>query len=146
MEAAHSAHKDHVLQTVQISIKKSLSLPLIDNWDSFRPNTTFEEMFHVAFRGEVNTIGGPVEFAERELFIAASLLATRARSLGMLNTPEIVGSLAGFSDEILYTYQGDATEIAAIGSCIQLLCGASPLLQGQPESLERQDTSCVGWS
>ena len=60
----------------------------------------------------------------------------RARSLGILNTPEIVGSLAeglGFSDEVLYNYQGDAAEIAVIGSCIQLLCGASPLMQDQPE-------------
>ena len=94
-------------------------------------------MFHVTFWDEVNnTIGGPVEVAERESFTAVSLLAARARSLGILNTPEIVGSLAeglGFSDEVLYNYQGDAAEVAAIGSCIQLLCGASPLVQGQLE-------------
>ena len=94
-------------------------------------------MFDVAFGDDVdNPIGGPIEVAERESFIAASLLAARARGLGILNTPEIVGGLAeglGFSDEVLYNYQGDAAEIAAVGSCIQLLCGASPLVQDQPE-------------
>jgi len=134
---SHPAHTDHILQTAQILIKKSPSLPLINNWDSSRPNATFEEMFAVAFRDDVNNaIRGPIEVAERESFIAGSLLAARARSLGILNTPEIVGSLAeglGFSDEILYNYQGDVAEIAAIGSCIQLLCGASPLVQDQLE-------------
>ena len=44
-----------------------------------------------------------------------------------------MGSLAegmGFSDGVLFGYQGD---IAAIGSCVQLLCGAPPLMQDQPE-------------
>ena len=31
------------------------------------------------------------------------------------------------------TYQGDLAKIAAISSCIQLLCGASWLMQGQPK-------------
>jgi hypothetical protein len=114
------------------------SLPLINNW-SFHPNATFEEMFHVSFQEDVDdTIGRPIEVAERESHIAASLrvLAARARSIGILITPEIVGCLAeglGFSDDVVHSYQGDEAEIAAIGSCIQLLCGASPLLQDQPK-------------
>jgi hypothetical protein len=139
--AAHPAHTDQVLQTVQILIKKSPSLPLINNWHSSRPNATFKEMFGVAFRDYVNSaIGGPIEVAERESFIAASLLAARARSLEILITPEIVGSLAeglGFSDEVLYNYQGDVAEIAAIGSCIQLLCGASALVQDLPKRFSK---------
>ena len=63
-------------------------------------------MLEVAFGDDVNSaIGGPIEVAERESFIAASLLAARARNLGILNTPEIMGSLAeglGFSNEFLY--------------------------------------------
>ena len=37
----------------------------------------------------------------------------------------------GFSDDALCNYQGDLAEIAAVSSCIQLLCGASWLVQGQ---------------
>jgi len=39
----------------------------------------------------------------------------------------------GFSDEVLFHYQGDVAEIAATGSCIQLLCRASSLVQDQPK-------------
>jgi len=133
---AHPAHTDHVLQTIQILIKTP-SLPLINNWDSSRPNATFEEMFRVAFRDDVNSaIEARIEVAERASHIAASLLAGRARSIGILNTPEIMGSLAeglAFSDEVQCNYQGDAAKIAAIGACIQLLGGALPLVQDQPE-------------
>ena len=69
-------------------------------------------------------------------YIAASLLSGRARSLGLLDTPQIVGSLAeglAFADEVLYNYQGEAAEITAIGSCLQLLGGASRLMQEQPD-------------
>jgi len=127
----HPAHTDHVLQTAQI-LTKTPSLPLINNWDSSRPNATFEEMFHVAFGDDVvnNAIREP-DVEERESYIAASLLGSRARSIGILDTPEVVGSLAeglAFSDEVQRSYQGNAAEIAAIGACIQLLGGASPLV------------------
>jgi len=75
------------------------------------------------------------EIAERKSHLAASLLAARARYFGLLNTPATMGSLAeglGFPDDIRCYYQGGAAETAAIGSCIQLLCGVSPLVQKQP--------------
>lgn len=65
-----------------------------------------------------------------------SLLAARARSIGILNTPEVLGCLAeglGFSDEVVHSYRGDEAKIAAVSSCIQLLCAASRLLRDQPE-------------
>jgi len=131
----HPAHIDHVLQAVQILINTP-SLPLINNWDSSRPNATFEEMFHVALRDDVNdSIRGDLEVAERKSHLAASLLAARARYFGLLNTPATMGSLAeglGFPDDIRCHYQGGAAEIAAIGSCIQLLCGVSWLVQKLP--------------
>ncbi|KAF8965585.1 hypothetical protein BDZ97DRAFT_1811389 [Flammula alnicola] len=131
----HPAHTDHTLHSIKLLLDTP-SLPLINNWDSSRPNATFAEMFHVAFRDDFNNTIGEIEFAERDSYIAVSLLGARARSMGMLNTPEIVGSLAeglGFPDEVLYHYQGDVAEIAAVGSCLQLLGGASSLVQDQPE-------------
>ena len=148
--AAHPAHTDYILQTVQILIKKSPSLPLINNWDSSRPNVTFKEMFRIAFGDDINdTIRGPIEVAECESYIAGSLLATCARSIGILNTPRIVGSLAeglGFSDDALCNYQGDLAEIAAIGSCVQLLCGASWLVQGQPKRDSQKIRHWLRWT
>jgi len=132
---ARPAHTDHILRTIQI-LFETPSLPLTENW-SFCPTATFEEMFRVAFQEDLDgAIGPPVEVAERELHLAASLLGARARSIGVLDTPNIVGSLAeglGFPDEVLFHYQGDVAEIAATGSCIQLLCGASSLVQDQPK-------------
>ena len=128
----HLGVSNYILQTVQILIKNSLSLLLINNWDSSHPNATFKEMFCIAFGDD--TICGPIEVAEHELYIAGSLLATCARSIGILNTLRIVGSLVeglGFSDNALCNYHGDLAEIAAVSSCIQLLCGASWLMQGQ---------------
>jgi hypothetical protein len=81
-------------------------------------------MFDVAFRDDVDNAIREAEVAERESYIAASLLGVLARSIGILNTPETVGSLAeglAFSDELYYGYQGDAAEIAAIGACVQFL-------------------------
>ncbi|KAF8965584.1 hypothetical protein BDZ97DRAFT_1811387 [Flammula alnicola] len=132
----HPAHTDHTLHSIKLLLDTP-SLPLINNWDSSRPNTTFAEMFHVAFRDDLNdAIRGPIEVAERDSYIAASLLGGRVRGMGMFTTPQIVGSLAeglGFPNEVLYHYQGDVAEIAAVGSCLQLLGGASSLVQDQPE-------------
>jgi hypothetical protein len=87
-------------------------------------------MFNVAFADDVDdTIRGSIEDAERESHIAASLLGARARSIGILDS--LARGLA-FSDEVLDSYQGDVAEIAATGACIQLLGGASPLVQDQP--------------
>lgn len=55
--------------------------------------------------------------------------------MGILNTPQIVGSLAeglGFPDKVLHNYQGGQAEIAIIGSCLQLLGGTSSLVEHQP--------------
>jgi hypothetical protein len=83
---AHPAHTDRVLQTVQI---------LINDW-SFYPIATFEEMLHIYFREDVkNTIGRPIEVAESESHIALSLPASRARSIGILNTPRNCGTIGG---------------------------------------------------
>jgi hypothetical protein len=132
---ARPAHIDHILQTVQILINIP-SLPPIDN-PAFDHITTFEEMFQVSFQEDVDdTIGRTIEVEDSASHLAVSLLAARARSIGILNTPEILGCLAeglGFSDEVVHSYQGDEAKIASIGSCIQLLCGASPLLRDQPE-------------
>ena len=135
ISTAHPAHIDSILQTIQILIKIP-SLPLIDN-PAFYPFTTFEEMFQVSFQEDVDdTIGRAIKVSDSKSHLAVSLLAARARSIGILNTPEIVGCLAeglGFSDEVVHNYQGDEVKIAAMGSCIQLLCGASPLLRDQQE-------------
>ena len=99
-------------------------------------------MLCVAFRDDVdNTIRRRLEVEYHESYIPASLLAFCA-SIGMLNTPEIVGSLAeglGFSHEVRYYYQDDISDIAAIGSRTQLLYGASSLVENQLESFA-QDT------
>lgn len=93
-------------------------------------------MFGVAFAETLDdAIRGPIEVPQRDSYIAASLLGARARNMGILNTPQIVGSLAeglGFPDEVLYNYQGDQAEIAAIGSCLQLLGGTASLVEHQP--------------
>jgi hypothetical protein len=132
---ARPAHIDPILQTIQILIKIP-SLPLIDD-PAFHPFTTFKEMFRVSFQEDVDdTIGRAIKVADSESHLAVSLLAAHARSIGMLNTPEILGCLAeglGFSDEFVHNYRGDEAKIAAMGSCIQLLCGASLLLRDQPE-------------
>jgi hypothetical protein len=129
------AHIDPILQTVQILITTP-SLPLIRD-PVFHPFTTFEEMFQVSFQEDVDdTIGRDIEVSGSASHLAVSLLAARARSIGVLNTPEILGCLAeglGFEDDVVHGYQGDEAKIAAIGSCIQLLCGASSLLRDQPE-------------
>jgi hypothetical protein len=135
ISTARPAHMDPILQTVQILIKIS-SLPLIDD-PAFHPFKTFEEMFRVSFQEDVDdTIGRDIKVADRKSHLAVSLLAARARSIGILNTPEILGCLTeglGFSDEVVHNYRGDEAKIAAMGSCIQLLCGASSLLRDQPE-------------
>lgn len=93
-------------------------------------------MFDVAFAEEIDdAIRGPIHVPQRDSYIGASLLGARARNLGILNTPQVVGSLVeglAFPDENLYHYQGDQAEIALIGSCLQLLGGASSLVQHQP--------------
>jgi len=129
------AHIDYVLSSTKLLLDTP-SLPLINSWDSSRPNATFAKMFGVAFAEEVdNTIRGPIQVPSRDSYVAASLLGARARNMDILNTPEIVGSLAdglAFSDESLYNYKGDEAEITLIGSCLQLLGGASSLVQHQP--------------
>lgn len=129
------AHIDYTLSSTKLLLD-SPSLPLINNWDSSRPNATFAEMFDVAFAEEIDdAIRGPIHVPRRDSYITASLLGGRARNLGILNTPQVVGSLAeglAFPDENLYHYQGDQAEIALIGSCLQLLGGASSLVQHQP--------------
>ena len=80
------------------------------------------------------SISGPVLVTERETYIAMSLLGARARSMDIINTPECVGKLAdglGFPERVLFHDQAEA-EIAAMGSCIQLLGGASLLMRDQP--------------
>jgi len=97
-------------------------------------------MFDVAFGDDVDNAIREAEVAERKSYIAASLLDALARSIGILNTPETVGSLAEgltFSDEL---YQGDASKIAAIGACVQFLGGASPLVQKQLERSAKDRT------
>jgi len=142
----HSAHKrphhiDRLLQATQLLLSND-SLPLINNWDSSRPNTPFSEMFHVAFRDDLNDhIRGRIDPSMRESYIAASLLAGRVRSVGLLTTPEIVGSLAEglkLPDESLYHYQGELAEIAATASCLQLLGGYSVLLRQQPTRFSKE--------
>ena len=128
-------HIDYALSSTKLLLD-SPSLPLINNWDSSRPNATFAEMFDVAFAEEIDdAIRGPIHVPQRDSYIGGSLLGARARNLGILNTPQVVGSLVeglAFPDENLYHYQGDQAEIALIGSCLQLLGGASSLVQHQP--------------
>lgn len=64
-----------------------------------------------------------------------SLLGARARSMDIINTPECVGKLAdglGFPKRVSLDYEAEQAEIAAMGSCIQLLGGASLLMRDQP--------------
>ncbi|KAF9565892.1 hypothetical protein CPC08DRAFT_815127 [Agrocybe pediades] len=132
----HPSHTDQVLQATK-TVYEEPSLPRINNWDSSRPNATFEEMFHVSLRENVNDeIRGPIEAEERKSFVGASLLAARARSLGLLDTPEIVGNFAeglGFCDEKIHNYEGEVAEIAAAGACVQVLGGLSSLVEKQPK-------------
>jgi len=132
---ARPAHIDHILQTVQILLKTP-SLPRINN-PAFYHITTFEEMFQVSFQEDVDdAIGRTIQVGDNAMHLASSLLAARARNIGILNTPEILGSLGeglGFSDDVVHSYQGTEAKIACVGSCIQLLCGALPLLRDQPK-------------
>lgn len=129
------AHTDYAISCT-ILLLNTPSLPLSNNWDSSHPNATFAEMFIVALAEDVdNAIRGPIDDSRGDTYVGASLLGARLRNLGILDTPQIVGSLAeglAFPDEILYHYQGDNAEIALIGSCLQLLGGASSLVQQQP--------------
>ncbi|KAF9558343.1 hypothetical protein CPC08DRAFT_819373 [Agrocybe pediades] len=132
---AHPSRTDRVLQATK-TVYEEPSLPRINNWDSSRPNATFE-MFHASLRETVNdAIRGPIEAEERQSFTAVSLLAARARSLGILSTPEIVGNFAeglGFGDEKIHNYEGEVAEIAATGACIQALGGISSLVEKKPK-------------
>jgi hypothetical protein len=113
---------------------------IINNW-FYTLNATFKEIFRVSFQEDVDdTIGRFVKVSERESHIGVSLLAARARSMGTLATPKFFGSLGeglGFSDDVVHNYQGDVAEITATGSCIQLLCGASLLVQDQPQKFAK---------
>ncbi|KAF8875959.1 hypothetical protein CPB84DRAFT_1853111 [Gymnopilus junonius] len=133
--ATRPGHVDNVLQTLKL-LSNTSSLPLVEDWDS-HPNATFAETFSVTFPDDLNdAIRGPIEITEHHSYVAASLLGARARSMGMLTTPDIVGSVAeglGFPDEVLFHYEGDIAEIAIIGACVQLLGGASSLVKDQPD-------------
>jgi hypothetical protein len=126
------AHIDNVLQTTQILLRTSL--PLVNIPFLCRPNATFASLFFAIFPDDFNaSISGPVLVSERETYIAMSLLGARARSMDIINTPECVGKLAdglGFPERV--SIQGEQAEIAAMGSCIQLLGGASLLMRDQP--------------
>jgi hypothetical protein len=127
-------HIDNVLQTTQILLRTSL--PLINIPFLCHPNATFTSLFLVMFPDDFNaSISRPILVPERKMYIAMSLLGARARSMDIINTPECVGILAdglGFPECVSLHYQSERAEIAAIGSCIQLLGGASLLMQDQP--------------
>ena len=128
------AHIDNVLQTTQILLHTSL--PLVNIPRLCRPNATFASLFFAMFPDDFNaSISGPVLVPECETYIAMSLLGARARSMDIINTPECVGKLAyglGFPERVSFHYQSEQAEIAAMGSCIQLLGGASLLMRDQP--------------
>jgi hypothetical protein len=139
--ATRPAHIDRIIQATQI-ILSDPSLPLINNWHSSRPNATFSEIFRVAFRDDLNDAHrGPIIVSERDSYLAASLLGGRVRSMGLLTTPEIIGSIAEglkFPDEILYNYQGEAADIAAIAACLHLLGGINALVQAHPSRFSKE--------
>ena len=128
------AHVDSVLQTTQNLLHTSL--PLVNIRHFWHPNATFASLFFAMFPDDFNaSISGPVIVPERETYIAMSLLGARARSMDIINTPECVGKLEdglGFPKRVSVHYQGEQAEIAVMGSCIQLLGGASLLMRDQP--------------
>jgi hypothetical protein len=128
------AHIDNVLQTTQILLHTSL--PLVNIPRLCWPNATFASLFLAMFPDDFDGyISRPLLVPECETYIAMSLLGARARSMGIIiNTSECVGKLAdglGFPERVSFDYQAKA-EIAAMGSCIQLLGGAAVLMRDYP--------------
>ncbi|KAF8963406.1 hypothetical protein BDZ97DRAFT_1820701 [Flammula alnicola] len=83
-------------------------------WTSDRPKSTFDET------------------SEREEFLNGSFIAGRARSLGLMTSPETVGAVGEgleFPGEVIYNSTGEIAEIRALGACLQLLGSASKLIE-----------------
>lgn len=128
--ATKPGHLDPLIQATLL-IYRNESLPTV-YWTIDRPKSTFDEVFHVAFRDEIHSNLLISEISERANFLNASFIAGRACSLGLLTSPEIVGAVGEglrFPDYLYFNSMGIIAEIRALGSCLQLLGCASELVK-----------------
>jgi len=112
-------------------ISRNVSLPTV-YWTSDRPKNAFDEVFNVDFRDKIHSNLSISETSERTEFLRGSFIAGRARSLGLVTSPETVGAVGEglkFADEVIYNSTGEIAEIRALGACLQLLGSAGKLIE-----------------
>jgi len=121
---------DSLIQAALL-ISRNVALPTV-YWTSDRPQSTFDGVFNIDFRDKIHSNLSISETSERLEFLRGSLIAGRARSLGLVTSPETVGAVGEglkFPDEVIYNSTAEIAEIRVLGACLQLLGSASKLIE-----------------
>ncbi|KAG6825358.1 hypothetical protein H0H92_003980 [Tricholoma furcatifolium] len=121
------AHLDAVLGAT-LDIINDDSLPSV-SWTTPNPTATFNDVFKIDFRDKVHDL---LRMADRDRFLAMSVLSGRCIALGVLVSPSTLGAIGEglmLPDEASDNYPDEVNEWRALGSCLQLLGCFSWLLR-----------------
>src|SRR6188768_1298779 len=106
---------DSLIQAALL-ISRNVALPTV-YWTSDRTQSTFDGVFNIDFRDKIHSNLSISETSERLEFLRGSLIAGRARSLGLVTSPETVGAVGEglkFPDEVIYNSTAEIAEIRVL--------------------------------